>query len=82
MLALYRRALALRRKTEALGDGALRWLDSPEGVLAFARDPGFACLVNISAHARTAAGGGGAARQRAADGGRLLPPDTAAWLTT
>ena len=35
----------------ALGDGGMRWLDSPEGALAFARDPGFACVVNVSAGA-------------------------------
>ena len=33
----------------ALGDGTLRWLDAPDGALAFARDPGFACVVNMSA---------------------------------
>jgi alpha-glucosidase len=49
MLELYRRALALRRKQPGLGDGTLTWLDAPAGALAFLRDPGFACLVNVSA---------------------------------
>jgi alpha-glucosidase len=49
MLALYRSALGLRRTHPALGDGGLEWLDAPEGALAFARDPGFACVVNVSA---------------------------------
>ncbi len=51
MLELYRRALRLRRSHPALGDGQLRWLRTIEvpGVLAFARDPGFACIVNLSA---------------------------------
>ena len=48
MLELYRAALRLRRAHPALGDGSLRWLETPGGVLAFARDPGFACLVNVS----------------------------------
>jgi alpha-glucosidase len=47
MLELYRRALALRRAHPALGDGTLRWLEMPTGVVAFARDPGFACVVNL-----------------------------------
>ncbi|MFJ2929906.1 alpha-amylase family glycosyl hydrolase [Streptomyces massasporeus] len=49
MLELYRAALRVRRGHPALGDGTMTWLDTPEGVLAFARDPGFVCLVNLSA---------------------------------
>ena len=49
MLELYRTALRLRRAHPALGDGALTWLDAPPGVLAFRRDPGFVCVVNLSA---------------------------------
>jgi alpha-glucosidase len=48
MLELYRSALHTRRQNAALGDGSLSWLDLPEGVLGFTRDPGFACLVNVS----------------------------------
>jgi alpha-glucosidase len=48
MLELYRSALRIRRTQPALGDGALRWLDAPDGALAFARDPGFICVVNLS----------------------------------
>jgi len=48
MLALYRAALTLRRERPELGDGALTWLPSAAGVLAFRRDPGFVCLVNLS----------------------------------
>ena len=46
MLALYRTALRVRRDHPALGDGALRWLDGPSGVLIFDRGPGFVCAVN------------------------------------
>ena len=50
MLALYRDALALRRDRPELGDGALFWLDATDAdsaVLAFRRDPGFVCVVNV-----------------------------------
>ncbi|MEU0189873.1 glycoside hydrolase family 13 protein [Streptomyces afghaniensis] len=48
MLELYRTALRLRREHPALGDGTLTWLDAPGGVLAFRREPGFVCVVNLS----------------------------------
>ena len=82
MLELYRAALALRRTEPALGDGTLTWLPAPDGVLAFAREPGFTCLVNL----------GGAAVPLPAHDALLLasgpldddrlPPDTAVWLRT
>ena len=46
MLGLYREALRLRREHPALGDGALAWMESPDGTLVFSREPGFACTVN------------------------------------
>jgi alpha-glucosidase len=82
MLELYREALGIRRKTAALGDGAMRWLACDDAVLAFAREPRFVCVANLS---------GGAVRLPAheevllASGpldGDLLPVDTAAWLRT
>ncbi|MGZ4251475.1 MAG: glycoside hydrolase family 13 protein, partial [Solirubrobacteraceae bacterium] len=48
MLELYRRALQIRRARPGLGDGTLSWLDPPAGALAFARDRGFVCVVNVS----------------------------------
>ncbi|MFD3504001.1 glycoside hydrolase family 13 protein [Streptomyces sp. NPDC058676] len=81
MLELYRAALHLRRELPALGDGTLTWLRAPAGVLAFGRDPGFICVVNLSAeayrlpeHTSLVLSSG-----PVADG--LLPPDQAAWLT-
>lgn len=47
-LELYRAALALRHNLPALGEGALEWLDAGAQVLAFTREPGFACWVNFS----------------------------------
>ena len=50
MLELYRAALAMRRAEPALGDGEMAWSGPmPDGAIAFTRDPGFACLVNVSA---------------------------------
>jgi alpha-glucosidase len=48
MLNLYRDALRLRRDVPALGDGQLTWLDAGDGVLAFRRNPDFACMVNVA----------------------------------
>jgi alpha-glucosidase len=82
MLELYREALRIRRGEPALGDGAMRWLPSDERVLAFARDPGFVCVVNLSAapvplpeHAEVLLTSGPLDTD-------LLPADTAAWLRT
>ncbi|GAB4048267.1 glycoside hydrolase family 13 protein [Catellatospora paridis] len=47
MLELYRRALHVRRTEPDLGDGPLKWLPAPDGVLHFQRGNGFACLVNL-----------------------------------
>ena len=79
-LELYRRALSIRRELPALGDGSLRWLDAPEGVIAFARDPGFVCIVNLSGDPAPAPDGA----ERLLTSGPLtdpgeLPADTAGW---
>ncbi len=47
MLELYRAALALRRELPALGEGDLSWVETGAEVLAFTREPGFACWVNF-----------------------------------
>jgi alpha-glucosidase len=47
MLALYRSALELRRDRPELGDGTMYWIDTGGEVLAFRRDPGFVCVVNV-----------------------------------
>ncbi|WP_165987762.1 glycoside hydrolase family 13 protein [Streptomyces sp. YIM 98790] len=79
MLELYRRALAVRREHPALGDGTLKWLEEPEEVLAFVREPGFGCVVNLSGtacpvpeHRRVLLASGPLHEGR-------LPPDTALW---
>jgi alpha-glucosidase len=83
MLELYRSALRIRRTEAALGDGPMAWLDDqPAGVLAFSRDAGFACAVNLSdaavplpPHAEVLLASGPL-------DGAVLPPDTAVWLRT
>ena len=61
----------------------MRWIDAPEGALAFARDPGFVCVVNMSAtHAPAPHGAellltSGDLEREAAG-----PADTTAWFTT
>jgi alpha-glucosidase len=80
MLSLYRHALRIRRAEPALGDGSLRWLDAPAGVLAFARGDRFVCVLNLSdapvelpAHDRLLV------RSGPLENG-LLPTDTGAWI--
>jgi|SRR5580704_370967 alpha-glucosidase len=79
-LELYRRALSIRREHPALGDGSLRWLDAPEGVIAFARDPGFVCIVNLSGDPAPAPDGAEQllTSRPVTDLGEL-PADTATW---
>ncbi|GAA1517828.1 glycoside hydrolase family 13 protein [Sphaerisporangium rubeum] len=83
-LNLYKEALRLRRAHPALGDGALTWLDSPPGTLAFSRG-GFVCTVNVSASPVAVPLPGTlllASSPLTADTRTvLLPPESAAWWT-
>lgn len=88
MLALYREALRLRRAAPGFAaapgetaDGRLNWLPSGPGVLAFARNHGLVCVVNLSggpvplpAHTDVLLTSG------PLDAAGLLPDDTAVWL--
>ncbi|QGK70059.1 DUF3459 domain-containing protein [Allosaccharopolyspora coralli] len=80
MLELYRRALWLRRQLPALGAGTLRWLDAPDGVLAFAREPGFVCVVNLSAEPYALPEHSEILHQSGPLDRAALPPETAVWL--
>ena len=81
MLELYRRALHIRRGRPALGDGTMRWLDAPIGALAFTRDPGFTCIVNLSGDPVPAPQGMEVLISSGplTDDGRV-PADTTVWL--
>jgi alpha-glucosidase len=81
MLELYRRALHIRRSQGALGDGTMRWLEAPTGALAFARDPGFACIVNLSGDSVPLPPGADVLiSSEPLAGDRNLAADTAVWL--
>ena len=80
LLTLYREALRLRRADPALGDGPLRWVEAGEGVLAFDRDPGFRCVVNLSGAPVGLAPWGRVLLTSVPLDGWTLPPDAAAWL--
>jgi alpha-glucosidase len=81
MLELYRTALFIRRTHPALGDGRLTWQTAPAGALLFSRDPGFSCIVNLSADPVPVPAGSrlllcsGALTSQAE-----VPHDTAVWL--
>jgi alpha-glucosidase len=77
---LYAAALRIRKAHPALGDGSLSWLPARDGVLAFARDPGFVCVLNMSTapvelpeHDEVLLSSGPLTGE--------LPPDQAVWLS-
>jgi alpha-glucosidase len=86
MLALYRTALRIRRRQPALGAGAMTWLPSPANTLAFRREPGFVCVVNLNGRPITYPALGGvlcaSGPVELTDKDLVLPADTAAWLGT
>ncbi len=82
MLALYRSALRIRHAEPGLGDGPMTWLDVPDGVLAFARDARFACVVNLSGAAVTMPPHVEVLLASGPVEGTDLPSDTAVWLRT
>jgi alpha-glucosidase len=81
MLTLYRQALRLRRSEAALGDGGMRWLElGSEGVLAFARDPGFVCVSNLSETPVQLPAHDGVLLSSGPLNDNHLPTDTTVWL--
>ena len=79
MLRLYEEAIALRRRLPELKTGALQWLPSEPGVLAFTRGDGFACVVNCSSQPVCSPIEGEPLLASDPDVGEKMPPDTAAW---
>jgi len=76
---LYRTALQLRAGLPQLGEGSLRWLDTPPDVLAFVREPGFVCAVNFSTASVPAPVPGTPLLASSECPPGLLPGSTAAW---
>lgn len=83
VLTLYRAALRTRRELPALGDGALTWLSAGADVLAFRREPGFVCVVNVgdrpAAPPEEVRGRTPVLASAPLGDGRTLPAATAAW---
>jgi alpha-glucosidase len=78
-LSLYRAALHLRRSLPGLHTEPLVWRASPGEVLAFERGPSFTCVVNLSDRPVALDGEVLLASGPCSD---VLPPDTAAWLSS
>lgn len=77
---LYRTVLRIRRSHLLGTSESLRWLDPPaDGVLVFARDPGFVCAVNLGPSPVTLPDFGELLCASGPLDGPDLPPDTAAW---
>jgi alpha-glucosidase len=79
-LQLFRSALRIRREHPALGAGTLDWQDAPNGVLIFTRDPGFGCVVNVSAEPLELPPGELLLASGPLTPAGELPAATAAWL--
>ncbi|WP_406224142.1 DUF3459 domain-containing protein [Streptomyces canus] len=82
MLELYRAALQLRRDNPALGDGAMTWIDTPTEVLAFHRDPGFVCVLNLSTEPYQLPDDTSVLLTSGPVEDGVLAPDQAVWLST
>jgi alpha-glucosidase len=79
MLSLYRTAISLRRKHAGF-NGGLSWSDGmPEGVLAFRRDGGLVCMLNLTNQPVDLPSGDVLLTSAPLVDGRL-PGDAAAWL--
>jgi alpha-glucosidase len=82
MLSLYRKALAIRRGSEALRNGSFAWEESPPGSLVFARKSGgdlVVCAVNVDAEPfELPSGEVLVASEPLRDG--VLPASSAAWI--
>ncbi|WP_051159145.1 glycoside hydrolase family 13 protein [Agromyces subbeticus] len=80
MLWLYRQALRLRKREAALGDGALTWLETEPGVLAFHRGERFVSVTNLGDRSVALPEHESILLASAPLDGGLLPPDSTAWL--
>ncbi len=81
MLSLYRQAL--RRRKLLAEHGPLVWVEAGDNVVAFSRQPGFGCVVNLgtepvvsSIHGRVDLS------SSPLTSGEVIPGDTAVWYTT
>jgi len=78
-LSMYRKALAIRKGEEGLGDGPMQWIEAGVDVVAFERPGNFACYINFGAAIELPSN----SQILVASGpitGHTLPTDTAAWV--
>ncbi|MFE0732474.1 glycoside hydrolase family 13 protein [Streptomyces antibioticus] len=78
---LYREGLQLRAALDQLGEGTLRWLDTPPGVLAFVRGDDLVCAVNFGTAPTPAPVPGTPLLSSGPCPPGVLPGSTAAWWT-
>ncbi|MGP3992004.1 glycoside hydrolase family 13 protein [Streptomyces sp. 3N207] len=76
---LYRDGLQLRRSLPQLGEGDLRWLETPPQVLAFVRGDGLVCAVNFGLDPVPAPVAGTPLLASRDSPPGVLPGSTAAW---
>ncbi|MEU8828669.1 glycoside hydrolase family 13 protein [Streptomyces sp. NPDC048636] len=76
---LYRDGLHLRRSLPQLGEGSLRWLETPPEVLAFVRGDGLVCAVNFGTEPAPAPVSGTPLLASGDCPVGILPGSTAAW---
>ncbi|MFF4395599.1 glycoside hydrolase family 13 protein [Streptomyces sp. NPDC001480] len=76
---LYRDGLQLRASLPQLGEGSLRWLDTPPGVLGFVRGDGLVCAVNFGTAPTPAPVSGTPLLSSGPCPAGVLPGSTAAW---
>lgn len=69
------------RHAEVRGAVGATWRDGPEGVLSFSREPGFVCVVNLSAEPYELPGLSALLVAGGPVEGGVLGPDQAVWLT-
>ncbi|MER5810393.1 glycoside hydrolase family 13 protein [Streptomyces sp. NPDC002033] len=79
-LWLYRRAVGLRRSLAAFRDGAFRWVEAGEDVLAFRRGDALLCVVNFSARPVPLPAGHTVLISSEPSGGDTLAAHAAVWL--
>jgi alpha-glucosidase len=86
MLTLYQATLRIRRRHPALGAGTMTWLPSPANTLAFQREPGFVCVVNLNSRPITFPASElvlcASGPVEPTEAGLVIPADTTAWLAT
>ena len=80
MLWLYRQALRIRKREQALGDGPLTWLESAPDVLVFRRGDDFVNVTNLGDHPIALPDHQSILLSSTPLTGGLLPPDSTAWL--